>query len=188
MRARSKENLVLHPSTVFSTLLRAVPEPLSAHAVALTVTHLLRGQALTERLGELAGRRFRLQLDDVPASFTFEIGSAGLKPSALDPHVTIRGALADFAALALRKEDPDTLFFQRRLVVEGETETGLHLKNLLDGWEYDAPGHVQAVLPAPLARVTLATAGAARSLFELARLRRPGNRRNNRPAGMTPGA
>jgi predicted lipid carrier protein YhbT len=32
--------------------------------------------------------------------------------------------------IAARKQDPDTLFFQRRLVIEGDTELGLYVKNL----------------------------------------------------------
>ena len=39
--------------------------------------------------------------------------------------------------LATRSEDSDTLFFQRRLSLEGSTELGLQLKNLLDGIEMD---------------------------------------------------
>ena len=58
----------------------------------------------------------------------------------------IRGSYDDFWRLASRSEDPDTLFFQRRLTIEGETETGLLLKNLLDGLEYDWRAHVRAVL------------------------------------------
>ncbi|MCV5960072.1 SCP2 sterol-binding domain-containing protein, partial [Escherichia coli] len=34
--------------------------------------------------------------------------------------------------IAGRKEDPDTLFFQRRLSIEGDTELGLEVKNLMD--------------------------------------------------------
>ena len=41
----------------------------------------------------------------------------------------------DFALLAARKEDPDTLFFSRRLVMEGDTELGLLVKNTLDAIE-----------------------------------------------------
>ena len=37
--------------------------------------------------------------------------------------------------LALRKEDPDTLFFSRRLCMEGNTELGLLVKNTLDAQE-----------------------------------------------------
>ena len=70
--------------------------------------------------------------------------------------VTIRGRLEDFWRLATRAEDPDTLFFQRRLSIEGDTETGLHVKNLLDALDYDVEAHVRAVLGAPLADVAVA--------------------------------
>jgi predicted lipid carrier protein YhbT len=40
--------------------------------------------------------------------------------------------------IAGRKEDPDTLFFQRRLSIEGDTELGLEVKNLMDSVDLDA--------------------------------------------------
>ena len=49
----------------------------------------------------------------------------------------IKGLLNDFLLLACQYEDPDTLFFQRRLVIEGDTELGLHVKNLLDAVDPD---------------------------------------------------
>lgn len=179
---------MLHPSRLARGVLRVVPPRLTTHVVTTVVNHLLRGQPIAERLGELSGRSFRMDIDDVPVGLTFEIGSSGLRASSVEPHVTMRGALTDFVALALRREDPDTLFFQRRLVVEGETETGLHLKNLLDGWEYDLSGHVKATLPGPLAALALDAASAARSLRSLTQLRRPGSHRSSRREGKTQGA
>ena len=38
--------------------------------------------------------------------------------------------------LALRREDPDTLFFTRRLVMTGDTELGLVVKNALDAIDW----------------------------------------------------
>ncbi len=43
----------------------------------------------------------------------------------------------DLVLIADRKEDPDTLFFQRRLMIEGDTELGLEVKNLIDSVELD---------------------------------------------------
>jgi predicted lipid carrier protein YhbT len=37
--------------------------------------------------------------------------------------------------LARRQEDPDTLFFSRRLSMEGDTELGLLVKNTIDSIE-----------------------------------------------------
>lgn len=161
---------------------------IATRVVAAAVNHLMRGQALAARLGDLSGKRIRLQLTEPSVALTFEIGADGVQPASLDPHVTMSGALADFVALALRREDPDTLFFQRRLVVEGETETGLHLKNLLDGCDYDLEAHLRATLPAPLARLTMRVAKVAHGLRGLSRLRRPGSHRNSRPADKARGA
>src|SRR3546814_14074823 len=49
----------------------------------------------------------------------------------------VRGTATDLLLLAARLEDADTLFFQRRLVLTGDTELGLTVRNLLDRlpWE-----------------------------------------------------
>lgn len=49
----------------------------------------------------------------------------------------IKGEARDFLILANREQDPDTLFFQRRLLIEGNTELGLAVKNLLDSVDWD---------------------------------------------------
>lgn len=46
--------------------------------------------------------------------------------------VWFRGDANDLLLVAARRLDPDTLFFQRRLVIEGDTELGLEVKNLMD--------------------------------------------------------
>lgn len=53
----------------------------------------------------------------------------------MEPDVTISASAYDFYRLSRREEDPDTLFFSRRLVMEGDTELGLLLKNTLDAME-----------------------------------------------------
>lgn len=52
--------------------------------------------------------------------------------------VSFSGDLNDLVLIAGRKEDPDTLFFQRRLSIEGDTELGLEVKNLMDSVDLDA--------------------------------------------------
>lgn len=136
--------------------LRLLPDRAHATAIAALVTHLLRGQPLRARLAELAGKRVRLEIADAGVALDFEITAAGLRPAeGAAPHVRIRGGVSDFLDLALRREDPDTLFFNRRLALEGETEAGLHVKNLLDALEYDLEAHVRDVLGNAPARLFL---------------------------------
>ena len=54
-----------------------------------------------------------------------------------DYDLLIEGSAYDFLLLAIRREDPDTLFFNRRLRLGGNTELGLYLKNFLDALEPD---------------------------------------------------
>lgn len=42
--------------------------------------------------------------------------------------VSFSGEANDLILIAARKQDPDTLFFQRRLQIEGDTELGLYVK------------------------------------------------------------
>lgn len=131
--------------------LRLTPEPVLAPLLAAVLTHLLRGQTLCERLPELRGKRVSLLFTDLGRELRFEVTASGVRSAGTAVwDVRMRGRFDDFWKLALREEDPDTLFFQRRLTIEGDTETGLLLKNLLDGLEYDWHAHVQAVL-GPLA-------------------------------------
>lgn len=62
------------------------------------------------------------------------------------PDLTISANAAEFLALASRKEDADTLFFNRRLCMEGDTELGLLLKNTLDALDTTA---LNIPIPAP---------------------------------------
>ena len=57
--------------------------------------------------------------------------------------VSFSGDANDLILIAARKQDPDTLFFQRRLQIEGDTELGLYVKILMDASELEA-------MPAPL--------------------------------------
>ena len=60
--------------------------------------------------------------------------------------VCISGESLDFILLATRQADPDTLFFQRRIRIEGDTELGLGVKNTMDSMDWDD-------LPLPLRRL-----------------------------------
>jgi hypothetical protein len=45
--------------------------------------------------------------------------------------------LAAFLQMLAPQQDPDMLFFHRRLAIEGDTELGLVVKNLLDRIDWD---------------------------------------------------
>lgn len=53
------------------------------------------------------------------------------------PDVSFISNANDLIMIVTRRQDPDTLFFQRRLIVEGDTELGLYIKNLMDSIDID---------------------------------------------------
>jgi len=60
-----------------------------------------------------------------------------IAPTADNTDVSFKGNLNELVLITARKEDPDTLFFQRRLKIEGDTELGLEVKNMLDSFDLD---------------------------------------------------
>jgi predicted lipid carrier protein YhbT len=57
--------------------------------------------------------------------------------SQVEEDVSFSATGDDLLLIAGRKQDPDTLFFQRRLKIEGDTELGLEVKNLIDAIELE---------------------------------------------------
>lgn len=94
-----------------------------------------------EPLGPLVGKRLALRITDAGLSLRFRLGGRRFLPvfDGSTPDLTISAKARDFVALALREEDPDTLFFNRRLLMEGDTELGLLIKNTLDTIELQLP-------------------------------------------------
>jgi len=140
----------------FEEAVRRLPPPPVA-AVAFTINQMLRGQPAGPRLAELEGKVVAIVLEDAKLTIPLAFRGGRVEPApGRVPNVTLRGPLAAFRVLALRREDPDALFFDRRLSIEGETETGLLVKNFLDAFEFDIEAHVKDVLPGPFARPLIA--------------------------------
>lgn len=88
-----------------------------------------------EPLEMLIGKRFTIRVLDAGMTLRFGYGQRGFRPlfDGAASDLTISARSRDFIALLLREEDPDTLFFDRRLLMEGDTDLGLLVKNTLDG-------------------------------------------------------
>ena len=85
----------------------------------------------------LKDKRLSIRVRDARLAFDFSWNGQRFAPSApqAQPDLAISANAQDFMLLAQRRQDPDTLFFNRRLVMEGDTELGLVVKNALDALE-----------------------------------------------------
>jgi len=96
-------------------------------------------QALAD--GELAfleGRWLSIEVRDIGLRWFTSVENEQLivrESAAAD--ASFSADASDLLMIAARKQDPDTLFFQRRLVIEGDTELGLYVKNLMDAIELE---------------------------------------------------
>ena len=106
---------------------------LFVHAANLVLGDTLRSEAMQP----LQGKLISIRVTDAGVAFYFFLSPKGLVACRRnrEPDLTISASAHDFLMLALRKEDPDTLFFSRRLCMEGDTELGLLAKNTLDAME-----------------------------------------------------
>jgi len=151
------------PLPPLAFLVRTLPDPFHAEALSRLANHLMKGQEIARRLDELDGRRICVAVTDAARAPVFRVHAGRIERAPEgDWDVRIGGRLEDLIALASRAEDPDTLFFQRRLTLEGDTATGLLLKNLLDALDFDVDTHCNAVLGPQAGRWA---AGAARAVF-----------------------
>lgn len=123
--------------------LLAVPVKLTPFALKRQVLEqVLRWQfqqALAEgELEFLEGRWLSIQVRDIGLTWytSVEDGRMIVRESA-DADVSFSADASDLLMIAARKQDPDTLFFQRRLLIEGDTELGLYVKNLMDAIELE---------------------------------------------------
>ena len=112
------------------------------HALALTagLNAIAKMKLLPDdSLALLEGKNFLIDVLDTGgrAAFTFRDGLfRPLFNAPETPDLAFRANLSAFLQLAARQEDPDTLFFNRTLSIEGDTELGLIVKNMLDAMEW----------------------------------------------------
>ncbi|ABK45978.1 Putative lipid carrier protein-like protein [Magnetococcus marinus MC-1] len=131
----------------FAAPLALLPQPFTAVGLGVTLNlFFMRYPELKARLQELAGKLFHFAVEDLGQDYYMLVEQDGHVRihtySDAPVNVTMSGSAEAFLQLLFNVEDPDSLFFARRLKMSGETETGLHFKNILDNvaidWEREA--------------------------------------------------
>jgi len=123
-------------------IIKRLPEPpfiLQKKIAEKLLENLLAEQIEMGDFDFLEDKWLKLNINDMGLSFffTFLDDKLLLCEPVKQVDVSFSGDASDFILLASRSEDPDTLFFQRRLMIEGDTELGLYIKNSIDGIDFD---------------------------------------------------
>ncbi|HBR18110.1 MAG: hypothetical protein A3G39_11095 [Deltaproteobacteria bacterium RIFCSPLOWO2_12_FULL_43_16] len=88
-----------------------------------------------ERLKEIDDKIFSFEASDLNKKFYLHIKNGDIKiipHLAKTPDVVMKGEAKIFFGLLLGKEDPDTVFFSRKLEISGDTSAAIHFKNILN--------------------------------------------------------
>ena len=127
----------------FGPSLMSVPVKLAPFALKRQVLEQVLSWQFRQALAEgelefLEGRWLSIHVRDIGLLWYTSVVDGRLVVSQqADADVSFSADASDLLLIAARKQDPDTLFFQRRLVIEGDTELGLYVKNLMDAIELE---------------------------------------------------
>jgi predicted lipid carrier protein YhbT/chorismate mutase len=127
----------LPPPRRLAPLLRAVPPSIVHRLLRQACLRVLAQAMVRGDLDFMHDRRLGIEVTDLGLRWTVAIADGGLQVDDGEADASVRGTATDLLLLAARLEDADTLFFQRRLMLTGDTELGLTVRNLLDRlpWE-----------------------------------------------------
>ena len=141
--------MAANPATPLPPGLPALLAPVHRHIAALIerlptappslLTARLLDRLLLPRLPEdakraLTGHVVELRVADFGVRVRLRLGRGGFAAAGDDAAAVLRidAPSTSYLHLARGQQDPDRLFFERALVMEGDTEYGLILKNTLD--------------------------------------------------------
>ncbi|MGB0895485.1 MAG: ubiquinone anaerobic biosynthesis accessory factor UbiT [Parashewanella sp.] len=126
--------------------LRFVPFQLKAKAIKEMLAIILKEQMEDDELGFLNGKWVAIVVSDFNFAFEVSFNDEWLVREPQGADVTFSADSKALIKVAANVEDPDTLFFQRQLFIEGDTELGLEVKNLFLSIEMD-------LLPSKMSKV-----------------------------------
>lgn len=127
-----------HMANMGSKVLGLVPAGLQAGALEPMLNHALQELIDNGDFDFLEGHCCAIAVRD--RNLAWHIGFDGQKLR-VQPNqtagVTISATVPAFLNLISQHADPDTLFFQRQLSIDGDVELGLYVKNMLDALDED---------------------------------------------------
>ncbi len=127
---------------------RVLPYSVQKPVLAVVLNQAFREPLQHGELDFLEGAKVRIKITDLCLNWLISVDADRFTPIErdLDDDVCISGESPDFILLATRQADPDTLFFQRKIRIEGDTELGLGVKNTMDSMDWED-------LPMPLRKL-----------------------------------
>lgn len=140
---RAKLKLVENSASLLSLAHKIMPTKVENYFVLHQVKRLSQPFMDNNEIDFLDDKVVEVEIRDLSARWYFaKIGqqlvmmdkaeSLSISP---EPDVVFSATVDALVLMASQKVDPDTLFFNRKLMITGDTELGLEIKNLFDQFD-----------------------------------------------------
>lgn len=130
---------VLQAPRLIKWLTAATPVRLQQVLFARSLNYALRNLIAAGELEFFKGKVLNIGIKDWAAEFSivYRNGALMVTDSVAQADLRFSASSYDLLLIASQRLDPDTLFFLRRLEMNGDTELGLGIKNLLASMELE---------------------------------------------------
>jgi len=131
--------------------LKILPSFVHNKVLVTTLNRMFSNELKEGELDFLQEKIIQITIEDAGIEYRFTLDKNKLVAADKNcsPDLVLQGTVYNYLLLASRQEDTDTLFFSRRLHMQGDTELGLYVKNFLDGMDMDThkiPAYLESVL------------------------------------------
>ncbi len=131
--------------------LKILPAFVHNKVLVTTLNRVFAKEIKEGELDFLQGKTIHISIEDAGIEYCFTLNNDKLAAANKNhsPDLILQGTVYNYLLLASRQEDTDTLFFSRRLHMQGDTELGLYVKNFLDGMDMDShkvPAYLESLL------------------------------------------
>ncbi|MEI6894119.1 MAG: SCP2 sterol-binding domain-containing protein [Colwellia sp.] len=131
-----KENLIKLAPKILQPSLHILPFSAQKSLLLSALNTIFKDAIIDGDFEFLQGKWLKISITDLQVNWWLSFDKnqlimASSKDNIIE-EVSFSANGDDLILIAGRKQDPDTLFFQRRLKIEGDTELGLEVKNLID--------------------------------------------------------
>jgi len=130
---------------------KVIPSSIHNKVLITALNRMFTSELKEGELDFLQGKVISISVEDAGIEYHFTLDKHKLYTANknVTPDLILKGTVYNYLLLASRKEDTDTLFFNRRLHMQGDTELGLYVKNFLDGMDMEShkiPSFLESIL------------------------------------------
>ncbi|WP_299002868.1 SCP2 sterol-binding domain-containing protein [uncultured Shewanella sp.] len=130
---------IINAPKILKYPIKNIPFPIEKKILLKILIPLFKQMIEDEELDFLSDKWLKVELTDLHKCWFFSLkeGQLQMKQYHNNQDICFSAQMNTLILLAAKKVDPDTLFFRRKLLITGDTELGLALKNLIDNLELD---------------------------------------------------